>query len=50
MVDLMVRFRTRTKLAPSFDDETQAHSRCVSEKNFSDARNIQPNKIVRSKR
>jgi hypothetical protein len=37
MVDFMVRFRARTKLAPSFDDETQARGSCVSEKNFSDA-------------
>jgi hypothetical protein len=37
MVDFMVWFRTRTKLAPAFDDETQARGSCVSEKNFSDA-------------
>ncbi len=47
MVDRMVRFRTRTKLSPSFDDETQARGRCVSEKLFFAARNIPPQEMVR---
>ena len=34
MVDFMVRFRTGTKLSPSFDDVTQARGSCVSEKNL----------------